>query len=391
MEQGVFLAWRKQDGEVVRPGEPLFELEGDKAAQEIEALDAGTLRIPPDSPKAGDTVAVGAVLGYLLAPGEAPPWEGPQGEMPASRLASVLSESAAGPAARRVAGDSKRESSPRAAVSPRARRVARELGVEWQGLKGTGRTGRIRERDVRAAAAQAAAGIRPRPDAGKLLPHTATRLRIAERVRAGFHEAAPVTLTTRADATNLANLRGQFKAQAGGPVPGYTDFLVKLAALALGKHPRLNASWTDEGIWVPAGIHIAIAVDTEAGLLVPVVRDVPALGLRQVAAVTRELIEAARTGRLTAEQMQGGTFTVSNLGAHGIDAFTPILNPPQCAILGVGRIRQEPAVHEGQVVPRHIVTLSLTFDHRVVDGAPAARFLDTLRGHVEQPGPCLIP
>jgi pyruvate dehydrogenase E2 component (dihydrolipoamide acetyltransferase) len=269
--------------------------------------------------------------------------------------------------------------------------VARELGVEWQHVKGTGRTGRIRERDVRAAAPAT-----PARGPGRLLPLTPTRRQIAERLAAGSHEAVPVTLTTRADATNLVNLRGQFKppGESAGPadaaVPTYTDFLVKLAASALLRHPLLNACWTDEGLWLSEGVHVGVAVDTEAGLLVPVLRDVQALGLLQVAALSRELVERARARRLTAEEMQGGTFTVTNLGRYGIDAFTPVLNPPQCAILGIGRIRREPAVHGGRVVPRQVLTLSLTFDHRAVDGAPAAQFLDTLRGHVEQPGPCLI-
>jgi pyruvate dehydrogenase E2 component (dihydrolipoamide acetyltransferase) len=381
MEQGTFLAWRKQEGEAVRPGEPLFELEGDKAAQEVEALDGGILRIPPDAPRPGDTVPVGAVLGYLLAAGEAPPWE--QTPAAAPRLAPVPAV-AAGTTDRAPAPAA--EAAARQAISPRARRVARELDVEWAHLRGTGRTGRIRERDVRAAACG------ERPAVGRVVPLTPVRRLIAERMLAGAHAAAPVTLTTRADATNLVNLRGQFKAAAaaGEPVPGYTDFLVKLAAAALREHPHLNASWVEDGIRLHEAIHVGIAVDAEAGLLVPVVRDVPALSLRQVAARSRELIELARARRLTAEQMQGGTFTVSNLGAYGIDAFTPILNLPQCAVLGVGRIRREPAVHENQIVPRDVLTLSLTFDHRVVDGGPAARFLDTLRRSVEQPAPYLI-
>ncbi len=246
--------------------------------------------------------------------------------------------------------------------------------------------GRIRESDVRAAA--------PRSSAGQIIPFTPVRRLIAERMAAGAQTTAPVTLTIRADATNLVHLREQFKASAAPPytvVPSYTDFILKLAATALYKHPMLNSSWTPDGIRVSKGIHIGIAVDTEAGLMVPVVRDVPALGLRQVAAVCRELIELARTRRLKPEQMQGGTFTVTNLGLYGIDAFTPILNLPQCAVLGVGRIYREPAVHNEQIVPRDRLTLSLTFDHRIVDGAPAARFLDTLRQYIEQPGPLLIP
>jgi pyruvate dehydrogenase E2 component (dihydrolipoamide acetyltransferase) len=363
MEQGIFMAWLKREGEAVRPGEPLFELEGDKAVQAVEALDGGILRIPPDAPRPGETLPVGALLGYLLAPGEAPPWE--QAVSPTTPShPSVMAEPA---------------------ISPRARRVARELGVDWKRLKGSGRTGRIRESDVRAAPTK--------PNAGQIIPITPVRRLIAERMAAGAQTTAPVTLTTRADATNLVHLRDQFKASDASPysaVPSYTDFLLKLTATALHKHPMLNASWTPDGIRLSEGIHIGIAVDTEAGLMVPVVRDVPALGLRQVAATCRELIQQARARRLKPEQMQGGTFTITNLGMYGIDAFTPILNLPQCAVLGVGRIHREPAVHNEQIVPRDMLTLSLTFDHRIVDGAPAARFLDTLRQYIEQPGPLLI-
>jgi pyruvate dehydrogenase E2 component (dihydrolipoamide acetyltransferase) len=152
----------------------------------------------------------------------------------------------------------------------------------------------------------------------------------------------------------------------------------------------LNACWKEEGIFIPEGIHIGIAVDTEAGLLVPVVRDVPSKSLRQIAEECHALAEKARARQLRPDDVQGGTFTVTSLGTYGIDAFTPIINVPQCAILGVGCIRSEPAVVRGQVVPREILTLSLTFDHRVVDGAPAARFLQTVCTFIEQPYPRLM-
>jgi pyruvate dehydrogenase E2 component (dihydrolipoamide acetyltransferase) len=196
---------------------------------------------------------------------------------------------------------------------------------------------------------------------------------------------APVTLTTTVDATNLVNLRAQFK--AAGVVPSYTDLFVKLAAVALAKHPLLTGQWADDGIRLPPAIHIGIAVDTEAGLLVPVVRDPATLDIRELATATHGLVERARAGRLSSADMQGGCFTVTNLGAFGIDAFTPIINPPECAVFGVGRITRRPAVIGDAVVPRDQVTLSLTFDHRVVDGAPAARFLQTLGQAVENPGP----
>jgi pyruvate dehydrogenase E2 component (dihydrolipoamide acetyltransferase) len=166
--------------------------------------------------------------------------------------------------------------------------------------------------------------------------------------------------------------------------------ILKLTAVSLRSHPLLQAQWREEGLFVPAGIAVAIAVDTEAGLLVPVIREADRLTLRQIAAQSRALVAQARAGQLTADQMRDATFTITNLGSYGIDAFTPILHLPQCAVLGIGRIVREPAVHLDQIVPRDVLTLSLTFDHRVVDGAPAAQFLQTLCNCLECPAPWLI-
>jgi pyruvate dehydrogenase E2 component (dihydrolipoamide acetyltransferase) len=399
MEEGTFAGWLKQDGDRVHPGDHLFVLESDKAAQEIESLDTGIFRLSPDGPRPGDKVQVGQVLAYLMAEGEAPrPVEPPKSVAPAAgpaarRLARTLGveiAQVAGSGARgRITEEDVRRHGPvqpkdassvrRPASSPRARRVAAELGIDWRTVRGTGGNGRIRERDVRAAT----------PAGGKLIPHSDTRRLIAARMVAGTTQAAPVTLTTWADATNLVNLREQFKA-SGNPVPTYTDLILKLAAVALKQHPLLQAQWRDEGLFVPERIDIAIAVDTDVGLLVPVVRTADRLMLRELAAQSSDLIAQARAGRLTPDQLRDATFTITNLGGLGVDAFTPIVNLPQSAVLGVGRIVREPAVIEERIVPRDRVTLSLTFDHRVVDGAPAARFLDTLRGGIENPAPWLI-
>ena len=373
MDQGVFVGWLKADGATVRAGEALFTLESDKATEDVEGFEDGVLHIPADGPRKGDVVAVGAVIGYVLQPDE------PIGVGPASR---------AGPGAPIAAGtppvplgspdllDAPVRARP--ASSPRARRAAANLGVDWRNAKGTGRTGRIRERDVLALAAAA--------------PAHSTRRVIAERMLTSHRSTAPVTLTTTVDATNLVNLRDRWKAASANSddlVPTYTDLFVKAAAIALEKHPLLNARWEDDRVVSSAGIHIGIAVDTDAGLLVPVVRDVPRLSATELAIRTRDLIDRARRGKLSASELQGGTFTVTSLGALGIDAFTPIINYPECAVLGVGRIRRCPAVHDDQIVIRDQVTLSLTFDHRIVDGAPAARFLQTLSAVIENPGGAL--
>jgi pyruvate dehydrogenase E2 component (dihydrolipoamide acetyltransferase) len=204
---------------------------------------------------------------------------------------------------------------------------------------------------------------------------------------------AAVTLTTTADATNLVNLRGQFEAVArpGRERPGYTEIVVKVAAIALLDHPLLHARWEDDRLLIPDEPHIGIAVDTEEGLLVPVVRGAASLGLGEIVARARDLVRRARAGQLRPDEMQGGTFTVTNLGSLGVETFTPILNPPECAVLGMGRIGREPVLVGDQVVPRERMPLSLTFDHRIVDGAPAARFLRSLVRLIENPGPALIP
>ena len=429
MEEGIFGEWLKQPGEEVVPGDMLFVLEGEKAAQEVESFDGGVLAIPAGAPQPGDTVQVGQLLGYLLAADETPP-----AELPARPAAAATAEPAvAGPAVRQLARElnvdlgqvcgtggggrvsaadvrlAAEENEPAAAalsrdksrgkaISPRARRVARELEIDWTEIVGTGRTGRIRESDIRAAASQLSAPRGGQRGGGQRADHDRSnrisplRKTIAQRMSAAAAETAAVTLHTEVDATNLVNLRGQFRAASDAQegVPGYNDILVKLTALALGRHPDLQSQWREGALWVPGDVHIAIGIDTDQGLLAPVIRDVPARSLRQLAVETRRLAERARAGALTVDEMQGGTFTISNLGNYGVDAFTPIINLPQSAILGVGRIRQLPVVVGEQVLPRFVVSLSLTFDHRVHDGGPAARFLHTLREFIEQPGPWLI-
>ncbi|HJT31236.1 MAG TPA: 2-oxo acid dehydrogenase subunit E2 [Pirellulales bacterium] len=455
MEEGTLTEWLKRDGEWVSQGEMLFVLEGDKAAQEIESFESGILKLSPDGPRPGDTVKVGQVIGYLIERGAAAPFE----QMAAGRqaVASDVADSraipspppAAGPEARRVArelgvdlahvtgsgrggrivaSDVRRITTPGHrshhaprdvgisepsctarspadtsveekrltdeprhdfAASPRARRVAGELGIDWTRLTGSGRGGRVRERDVRAAAAAHGATVSAAP--------SSRRRTIAERMVASLRSTAPVTLTSRASAANLLNLRAQFKAAAasGGTAdanaPSITDLLVKLAAAALARHPEVNSRWEGDGIIELAEINIGVAVDDSAGLTVPVIHNVQSFGVRQIASRLRELVERARSHRLTAEEMSGGTFTITNLGALGIDAFTPIIHSPQTAILGVGAIRREPVVAaDDRIVPGDVMTLSLTFDHRVLDGAPAARFLHTLVEMIENPAAWLV-
>lgn len=382
MEEGMFGEWLKEDGDLVEAGDAIFTLESEKALQEVESIDGGVLRILPDGPQEGETVLVGKIIGFLLDEGEEMPElsDDSQAAQPAGNDSPAVSFP--------VSSDVRHVKSVNGlpTISPRAARAARELGVDWTQLSGSGRTGRIRERDVRAAAGSS------KSMQETVRPPGALRRVIAERMMQSVQNTAPVTLTIRVEATNLVGLRNQFKSAGDSEsVPALQDIVVKIAAMALQRHPELNSRWTDAGIVQPHGIHIGLAVDTEAGLVVPVVYDVEQLSLRKLTLQTCDLIGRARLRQCTEDELRGGTFTVTNLGAFGIDAFTPIINSPETAILGIGAIRREAVVLEDdRIVPRDQMTLSLTFDHRIVDGAPAARFLQTLREGIENPSAWLI-
>lgn len=393
MEKGTLVKWSREDGEHVQAGEILFVVEADKATQEIEALESGILRIPANSPPPGSEVPVGTLLAYLLKPGEELPDEPSSSRSAAAARRPAPRPAAGGPLPAQGTG---RPAARAPKISPRARRVADELGVDWTSLTGSGRSGRIVERDVRQAAGRAPvpATVQVSHVTGSAaapttrIPLTPTRRLIAERMTAGAHAAAAVTLTTEADATELVRLRKQLTADPSHPPPSYNDLLAKLLAQTLVQHPAMNARLDDDAIVQYATVNVGLAVDTDRGLLVPVLRDVQAKRLPQIISESAALIEAARAGRIDPDDLQYGTFTITNLGMYGIDTFTPIINLPECAILGVGRIAARQVVVDAEaerVAIRHMMSLSLTFDHRLVDGAPAARFLQRLRQYVEQP------
>lgn len=438
MEEGTFLEWLKHDGDTIREGDIVFTVESDKAINEVEAMASGILRIPPDAPAPGTVMPVGALIGYIVAPGEAAPFESQpvSAAIPAAKAAALAASSAPAPSV----VTPRRKDSP--AISPRARRIAAELGIDWQPLMGSGRTGRIVERDIRMAAAVTSAqtqapAVRATPlarrvaedrgvdlqqvasstgskritradvEAASQVPAaapapslngdeetvtiTAMRRVTAERMAASAHTVAPVTLNMEVDATELARLRSQLKSDAAGTerlVPSFTDLLARLCAEALREHPHVNARFQGEGIVISRSVHIGIAVDTDRGLLVPVVRDAHAKSVRQIAAESSALISRARAGKLIADEMRGSTFSITNLGMFGIDSFTPIINLPECAILGVGRIVPKQVVIDVEaerLAIRRMMFLSLTFDHRLIDGAQAARFLQRVRQFIEQP------
>jgi pyruvate/2-oxoglutarate dehydrogenase complex dihydrolipoamide acyltransferase (E2) component len=298
-------------------------------------------------------------------------------------------------------------------ISPYARRLAESLGVDWRGVKGSGLAGRIMASDVTAQAAtvkaaQPAAPVAPPtlvlakpvvaqaqpvvpPSAISRQPMTPIRRKIAEHMAHSAHTAAPVTLTSEVDASQLVALRKALKEDAASselPLPSYNDLLAKLCAQALVEHPLVNARLEGDEIVQHTSVNVAIAVDTDRGLIVPVVRDVQAKTLRQVARESAALVEKTRNGSVGYEDLQGATFTITNLGMFDIDAFTPIIDLPQCAILGVGRIVPKQVVVDaetGRTAIQQRMFLSLTFDHRLIDGAQAARFLQRVKKLVENP------
>ena len=430
MEEGTFGEWLKPDGAVIKLGDPIFVLEGEKSAQDIEAVDAGVLRIPAGAPRAGDTVLVGQVVAFLCAANEtcpplpkpgaptsaaapaptaaqsppvaAPPVAAPpvvatvaapppvakpaapppKAPVPAAavRSAPVPSQS---PALAPPAGPPRAASSLR--VTPRARRAARRLAVDLAGIQGTGRAGRIRERDVLAT---------PSPAQHPIGVHPVSTIRktIAARMLAASQTTAPVTLHRRCDAGNLVNLREQFASgRAGVVVPSYTELLVKLIGCVLAEFPEVRTRFVDATtLETVAETSIAVAVDTPQGLLAPVVPRVAERPLAEVVTEVRALAARARAGELGSAELTGGVFTVTNLGALGVEYFTPVLNLPQVAILGVGAILREPVVVDDDIVIADRLPLSLTFDHRLLDGAPAARFLDAVCRAIENPAAWLV-
>jgi len=289
-------------------------------------------------------------------------------------------------------------------ASPAAKRLARELGVDLSSVAGSGPEGRIIEADVRAAAERvraagpaaafpggAAAGpastvgapVGP-PATGRSEPLTPMRRTIADKLRAGLAATAQLTITAEADLTALGEALAELSETTGTHI-SYTEAIVRAAALALRDHPRLTARLSGSSLAYPDRIDIGVAVALDDGLIVPVVRDVDHQDLATLRAEIGALAERARSGALAPAETEGGCFSVTNLGRYRVDAFTPLLNPPQTAILGVGRARPRPAVVDGAIVVRNLVVLSLTFDHQVVDGAPAAAFLDTLIDLLERP------
>jgi len=356
MQEGTIQQWFKAEGESIEAGQPLYEVETEKVLYEVEAPANGVvakLLYPVEA-----TVPCGQVVALIASAGEDPVEIAKQ---------YMLKATTAGPSAAPVA---KAASAPPAAptarsvvATPVARKLAKEHGLDLAAVAGTGPGGRITREDVEAALAE------PR---AKGQPLKGMRKTIAERMFQSLQSTAQLTITTEADVTTLVQRRAQLSKQFSLT---YTDLLVEAVAATLRQHPRLRLTADGDSIQRHEEINVGIAVALDEGLIVPVIRDADGKDLRRIAEESRALAEKARGGALSVEDVSGGTFTITNLGMYGVDAFTPIINQPQVAILGVGRIVEKPAVHEGQIAIRSLMTLSLTFDHRIVDGAPAAAFL----------------
>jgi pyruvate dehydrogenase E2 component (dihydrolipoamide acetyltransferase) len=401
MESGTIIKWLKSEGDAVKKGEPLYELDTDKVTQEVEAPFAGVLlKIAVNEGEA----PVGAVVAFIGEEGEQVTLPEPESaaapEAATSNGASASAEAAAEPVASEEdapAGEAApAEDGGRIKASPLARRIAREKGVELARIQGTGPDGRIVAEDVERAEqapAPAAAAAAPAPTRAiapgevERIPLTNIRKTLIRRL--GETTSIPAfQLVATIDMTETLALRERLVARIreGETKISPSDILTKAAAGALMRHPVVNATFTGDAIERHGSANIASAIAVGEALYVPVIPGCEQRSLSELAAARVDLVARARAGKLSAQDMEGGTFTISNLGPFGITQFIAVLNPPQAAILAVGAIEERPAVVDGEIVPLPLMTVTLTCDHRAVDGAPAAEFLATLKAFLEEPG-----
>ncbi|MGQ9459858.1 MAG: dihydrolipoamide acetyltransferase family protein [Candidatus Bathyarchaeaceae archaeon] len=363
MKEGTVVQWFKKEGDMVEKGEPLVEVLSEKATYDVEAPASGVLR--KILAEEGTDVPVGETLGVITAPDE----ELPEIEVAAAPPAVEAEEAVAVPE-RKVEERIER----RVIATPAAKRLAREYDINLTQIRGSGPDGRIVEEDVK----RLIEGTRITPQVREVIPLTGIRKTAAERVSLSAQTAPQSTITMEVDMSKAAELREKVGVS-------YTDMLVKAAAKALTEHPIINSTLEKEQIKIFADINIGVAVATGMGLIVPVIHNANRKSLTEISSRLKELAEKAKQSKLAKEELTGGTFTITNLGMYGVDIFTPIINPPETAILGVGRVAEKPIVVDKQIVVRPLMQLSLTFDHRVVDGAPAAEFLQKVKQNLENP------
>jgi pyruvate dehydrogenase E2 component (dihydrolipoamide acetyltransferase) len=385
MTEGTIQKWFKNEGDALKAGESLFEVETEKVLYEVESPATGTvarLLYPLEaSVPVGLPVAVIAEAGENVAEVAAKYGSGAPSVKVA--LAPAPATTSAAPIASSVSG--RREGAP---VTPAARKLAEEHKVDLAPIVGTGPGGRVTREDVQKVIDDRAKA--PAPTAAPLTPPTSAaapapaaqniplrgmRKVIAERMHKSLQSSAQLTITTEVDVTQLIDRRQEVQREFNAT---YTDFIVQACAHALKQHSRMNSTLDGDTIRHLSEVHVGLAVALEEGLIVPVVHNTDKKSLQEIAQEARNLAEKARAGKLSIEEVSSGTFTVSNLGMYGVDGFTPIINTPQTGILGVGRIVEKPVIYRGEITKRSMMVLSLTFDHRVIDGAPAGAFLQTV-------------
>jgi pyruvate dehydrogenase E2 component (dihydrolipoamide acetyltransferase) len=363
MEKGRLLEWFVAEGGTIKEGEPLLTVETDKAAVDVDAPISGVLlRIVG---QVDEEYAVGTTLAWIGEEGE---------EVPVTPEATVAAASTPISAEKRV--------------TPVARRLAERHGIDGDAIDGTGPDGRVTKEDVQRAIDAGAVQTGAAVPGGNRVPLTGIQRTAAERLAASWRETPLVTEGIEVDFSACLAVRAEKAAawqEAHDIEPSINDIVLKATAETLKAHMRLNAAYAGGGIEQFQEINLGVAVDSEQGLIVPVLHGADRLNIGEIARATRDLGNKAREGKLGLADLEGGTFTVTNLGGLGVDWFTPVLNPPQCAILGVGRVRRAPVVVDDDIMVRDIATLVLSFDHRVVDGAACARFLAQLKALIETP------
>jgi pyruvate dehydrogenase E2 component (dihydrolipoamide acetyltransferase) len=364
-ETGKVVRWLKAEGETVAKGEPLLEVETDKVTVELESPADGILA--GISAAEGADVPVGETIAFVLAVGETVPE--PVAAVP-SEVATVVPRPSRSEADVQAPAGGRR----RSLASPKARRIAAERGVDLAALAGSGPGGAVVAADLDGSAA-ASNGVTV-PAIWRLM---------AKRTTQSWQSVPHFYLRREVDASRLQSWRAAARARPGQERASHTDLLVRLVAEALRRHPRVNSSWSDGAVVRSERINVGIAVAVDDGLVVPVVHDADRLSLADTVARRIELVDAARAGRLRPEDVTGGTFTISNLGMYGVDSFDAIVNAPQAAILAVGRVADRVIPVDGQPAVRPVLQLSVSFDHRVVDGARGAEFVETLASLAEEP------
>jgi len=380
-ENGKLLAWRKKDGEAVAKGEPLLEIETDKAVVEIESPADGILA--GIRAHEGDVIPVGQTIAWIVLPGEKPPAETQQSAT--GRRMETKASSAAPAAATKTASEPAQIS---ARISPKARRLAKEHGIDLSRVRGTGSEGEILAEDVMALVSSPGAAPQPAASGGLETMSSIARL-MAERTTQSWTSVPHFFVVREVDAGPLINEREKLQPEIEKTRQvrvTQTDLLVALVGRALMKHPRLNASWTGEGIRLNPEMNIGVAMAVNDGVVAAVIPGAQAKNLSEIAILRHDLTERARSGKLRPADIAGATFTISNLGMYKVDAFSAIINPPQAAILAVGRITDRVVPVDGKPGIRPMMTMTLSSDHRVVSGAHAASFLNDLADAIQDPG-----